>query len=107
MTGSIARRSASTDAEDRMILRVFADGNADAQAVAIHMVGNKERDPNVCYSFALPYRGEGQMISALLSGDTFEYTGGYASSQLAIAATTIAAGLVMTVGLDPPLRIRI
>ena len=61
----------------------------------------------MCYSYTLSQGGEGQMISAVLSGDTFEYTGGRTSAQLAIAATTIAADFVMTVGLDPPLRIRI
>ena len=90
-----------------MSLWVLADGTVDYQAVAIYLLGNKERDPNMCYSYTLPQRGEGQMISALLSGDTFEYTGGYTSAQLAIAATTIAADLVVTVGLDHPLRIRI
>ena len=80
MMGSIARRSTPTDSEDHVSLRVLADGFADSRAVAIHLLGKKECDPNMCYSFTLPQRGRGQEISALLSGDAIEYAGGYASA---------------------------
>ena len=49
MMGSTARRSIPTAAEDYVDLSVLADGDADPQEVAIKVVKNKERDPQIRY----------------------------------------------------------
>ena len=100
--GSIARRGMATCAEDHMNLRVLTAGNAESQTVPTQMLKSKEHDPNIRYGYTLPHRGDVQVISALLPADKFEYTSDYNSTQLAIAATTTAADLVMKAGFDPP-----
>ena len=79
-----------------MDIRALAAGNTVSRTVATQLPENKEDDANIRRKYALPRGGGAQVISTLFSEGKFEYTADYAITHLAIAATKIAADLVMT-----------
>ena len=63
----------------------------------------KRKDPQIAYCFTLPQDEGGELITALLSVDEYEYKSEFTNSQMAVAGATMAANFAPTAGFDPPM----
>ena len=102
MLGEIARRSLATAAQLNAELKAAASGDEASREVAIQMLRKKAGTAKTSYAYSLPQNEGGELISALLSIGQYEYKSEFSSTQLAIAATMMAADLINTAGFDPP-----
>ena len=102
MLGEIARRSLAKAAQLNAELKAAASGDEASREAAIQMLRKKAGTAQTSYAYTLPQNEGGELISALLSVGQYEYKSDFSSTQLAIAATMMAADLITTAGFDPP-----
>ena len=102
MIGEIARRSLAKAAQANAELKTAASGGEEAREAAIQMLRRKAGAGHVSYDYTLPQNEGGELIAALMSVGQYKYKCNYSNSQLAIAATMMAADLINTAGFDPP-----
>ena len=102
MLGEIARRSLAKAAQLNAELKAAASGDEASKEVAIQMLRKKAGTEQISYAYTLPQNEGGELISALLSAGQYEYKNDFSNTQLAIAATMMAADLITTAGFDPP-----
>ena len=102
MLGEIARRSLAKAAQLNAELKAAASGDEASKEVAIQMLRKKAGTEQISCAYTLPQNEGGELISALLSVGQYEYKNDFSNTQLAIAATMMAADLITTAGFDPP-----
>ena len=102
MLGEIARRSLAKAAQLNAELKAAASGDEASKNVAIQMLREKAGTEQISFAYTLPQNEGGELISALLSAGQYEYKNDFSNTQLAIAATMMAADLINTAGFDPP-----
>ena len=104
MLGEIARRSLAEAAQLNAELKAAASGDEASKNVAIQMLRKKAGTEQISFAYTLPQNEGGELISALLSAGQYEYKNDFSNTQLAIAATMMAADLINTAGFDPPIK---
>ena len=102
MLGEIARRSLAKAAQLNEELKAAAGGDEASKEMAIQMLRKKAGTEQISYAYTLPQNEGGELISALLSVGQYGYKSDFSNTQMAIAATMMAADLVTTAGFDPP-----
>ena len=102
MLGEIARRSLAKAAQLNEELKAAAGGDEASKEMAIQMLRKKAGTEQINYAYTLPQNEGGELISALLSVGQYGYKSDFSNTQMAIAATMMAADLVTTAGFDPP-----
>ena len=96
-------RDLSPDAVDEhMHIWALAAGRDESRAIAAQQQQDRVNVHQIQYSYTMPQGGGGEIISAHVLADCYEYTDAYNEQELAIAATIIAADYIATAGSDAP-----